>query len=135
MRPRLSASRTEKPRRYNHVLRKECIVVTLIQNRLGEPRTLCRRHGVARLEVFGSAAHPATFDAQRSDIDFIVVFARDTEQGPWLASYFNRLDDLQHLLDRRVDLVMERAMHNPYVVLDANRTRQVVYAAQDAEAA
>jgi len=32
-------------------------------------RELCRRYGVTRLEVFGSAAND-TFDASRSNIDF-----------------------------------------------------------------
>ena len=35
---------------------------------------LCEAHGVARLEVFGSAAD-GRFDPARSDFDFIVTFA------------------------------------------------------------
>lgn len=35
---------------------------------------LCRRHGVARLEVFGSAARGEDFDPARSDADFLVEF-------------------------------------------------------------
>jgi Nucleotidyltransferase domain len=38
---------------------------------------LCRRYGVARLEVFGSAARDAEFDASRSDVDFLVTFTPD----------------------------------------------------------
>ena len=33
-----------------------------------------RRHGVARLEVFGSAARSGDFDPIRSDADFPVTF-------------------------------------------------------------
>jgi predicted nucleotidyltransferase len=36
---------------------------------------LCRRFGVTRLEVFGSAARGAGFDPKRSDADFLVTFA------------------------------------------------------------
>ena len=36
---------------------------------------LCRHHGVVRLEVFGSAVD-GTFDAQRSDYDFIALLRR-----------------------------------------------------------
>jgi len=32
---------------------------------------LCNRYGVARLEVFGSAARGAGFDANRSDADLL----------------------------------------------------------------
>ncbi len=36
---------------------------------------LCRRFGVMRLEVFGSAVRDAGFDPKRSDADFLVTFA------------------------------------------------------------
>lgn len=39
---------------------------------------LCRRHGVARLEVFGSAARGTDFDPQTSDADFLVEFRFDS---------------------------------------------------------
>jgi predicted nucleotidyltransferase len=35
---------------------------------------ICRRYGVARLEVFGSAARGGDFDPNRSDADFLVTF-------------------------------------------------------------
>ena len=40
---------------------------------LAEIPDLCRRYGVARLEVFGSAVTDA-FDLARSDIDFLIEF-------------------------------------------------------------
>ena len=35
---------------------------------------ICRRYGVSRLEVFGSAARGLDFDPKRSDFDFLVEF-------------------------------------------------------------
>ncbi len=35
---------------------------------------LCRRYGVARLEVFGSAGRGTDFDPDSSDVDFLVEF-------------------------------------------------------------
>jgi predicted nucleotidyltransferase len=43
---------------------------------------LCRRHGAARLEVFGSAARGAGFDPGRSDIDFLVTPRSYVTRGP-----------------------------------------------------
>ena len=40
---------------------------------------LCRRFGVTRLEVFGSAVRDAGFDPKRSDADFLVTFAPAVE--------------------------------------------------------
>ena len=75
-----------------------------------EVRELCRRYGVARLELFGSAATDA-FDPQRSDLDFLI----DLDENP--ADLFNRYfgfkESLESLYGRNVDLVMITAMENP----------------------
>jgi len=46
----------------------------LIRSRLPELKRLCQRLGVQQLDLFGSAAR-ADFDADRSDIDFLVTLA------------------------------------------------------------
>ena len=43
-----------------------------IADKKKELAELCRRHGVVRLEVFGSAARGADFDPESSDADFLV---------------------------------------------------------------
>ncbi|MEK7358183.1 MAG: nucleotidyltransferase domain-containing protein, partial [Bdellovibrionota bacterium] len=65
---------------------------------------LCTRYGVARLELFGSAAEDR-FDAERSDLDFLVEFMPDHELGPWLRHYFDLKEGLEDLFGRSVDLV------------------------------
>lgn len=89
---------------------------------------LCRDYGVARLEVFGSAAGES-FDANRSDVDFLVEFLPDVDLGPWLTRYFDLRDELARLLGRSVDLVMISALRNPYFIREVNRTRELLYAA------
>ena len=69
---------------------------------------LCRRFGVARLEVFGSAARGTGFDPARSDADFLVTFqpaARDD-----LAAFADFKDALERLLGWPVDLVEREAI-------------------------
>jgi uncharacterized protein len=110
-------------------------VIPLIERQLDLLSAVCTRHGVARLEVFGSAADPVRFDAQRSDVDFIVSFRPGVDLGPWLAEYFSLRDELAQVLGRPVELVMESALRNPLFRQEADRTRQVVYATQDTEAA
>jgi predicted nucleotidyltransferase len=63
---------------------------------------LCRRHGVARLEVFGSAARGGDFDPATSDVDFLVEFHPRTND---LASFLDFKAALEALLARPVDLV------------------------------
>jgi uncharacterized protein len=69
---------------------------------------LCRRFGVTRLEVFGSAAHGAGFDPKRSDADFLVTFAPPTRND--LTAFVDLKDALEELLGRPVDLVERQAV-------------------------
>jgi predicted nucleotidyltransferase len=63
---------------------------------------LCRRYGVARLEVFGSAARGGDFDPAASDVDFLVEFR---PQRSDLASFLDFKAALETLLACPVDLV------------------------------
>src|ERR1700733_2775622 len=49
-----------------------------IANQRDALAALCRRFGVTRLEVFGSAARGVGFDPKRSDADLLVTFAPAT---------------------------------------------------------
>jgi uncharacterized protein len=64
---------------------------------------LCRRYGVAWLEVFGSAARDTGFDSNRSDVDFLVTFTPTVRND--LAAFADFKDALERLLGRQVDLV------------------------------
>jgi uncharacterized protein len=68
---------------------------------------ICRRYGVARLEIFGSAARGTRFDPERSDADFLVTFTPAVRND--LAALSDLKDALERLLGRSVDLV-EREM-------------------------
>ena len=98
-----------------------------IQSRLSELEPICRRRGVRRLELFGSAA-TAGFDPTRSDVDFLVELAPDPPGGPFDA-FMGLKEDLEALLGRSVDLVSLRARLNPYFLESIAGTRTVVYAA------
>ena len=63
---------------------------------------LCRRFGVQRLEVFGSAARGTDFDARRSDADFLVSFSPRVND---LSRFMDFKEALEALLGCAVDLV------------------------------
>jgi predicted nucleotidyltransferase len=71
---------------------------------------LCRRHGVTRLEVFGSAARGEDFDPARSDADFLVQFTPDARFDN--AGFLDLREALERLLGRSVDLVDRPAIEN-----------------------
>jgi len=101
----------------------------LIQERREEIAAICRRHGVRRLEVFGSAARGDDFDPAVSDVDFLLEI--DPERGSTfsMADYFDLRDELAQALDRPVDLVFPDSVRNPYVRADIEHSREVVHAA------
>jgi len=69
---------------------------------------LCRRFGVARLEVFGSAARGRDFDELISDADFLVTFAGDSR--PSFDALLDLEEALSAMLGRAVDLVDRQAI-------------------------
>lgn len=92
---------------------------------------LCRRYGVRRLEIFGSAVDAQRFDATRSDIDLLVEFDARPE-GSYADQYFGLLEGLTATLQRSVDLVVERAVQNPYFLESLRSSRQLIYPARAA---
>ena len=101
---------------------------TAIASKQEELAGLCRLHGVARLEIFGSAARGADFDPETSDADFLVEFGPTV--GPrTLARYFDFRDALHDALGRPVDLVEFGAVQNPYLRASIDESRELVHAA------
>ncbi len=87
---------------------------------------LCRRYGVTKLDVFGSATGD-DFDEARSDVDFLVEFDDVPGLGA-LRQYFGFKEYLEKLLGRPVDLV-EGTIENPYVLRSVEESREPLYAA------
>jgi len=81
---------------------------TQIANKASVIADLCRRHGVSRLEVFGSAARGTDFDPMASDADFLVSFTPATRND--LGAYLDFKEALEALLGRPVDLVEREAV-------------------------
>ena len=94
---------------------------------------LCERHGVAHLELFGSATG-ADFNTESSDFDFLVELD-DQATGSRARRWTELADGLEKLLGRHVDLVNPRYIHNPYFLQAVNNSRTVIYDRQNAQAA
>ncbi|MBA3599020.1 MAG: nucleotidyltransferase domain-containing protein [Methylibium sp.] len=99
----------------------------LIQSRLPELERLCHRLGVQQLDLFGSAA-PADFNAERSDIDFLVTLA-PTSPPRYADAYFELKAGLESLFQRPVDLVTDASLTNPYRRARIESERLRLYAA------
>lgn len=100
----------------------------LILEKQGEIKALCRKFHVKQLDLFGSAATQA-FDPEKSDVDFLVIFADDLQPGQHADSYFGLLSELEALFQRHVDLVELKAISNPYFLEAVEESRTLLYAA------
>jgi predicted nucleotidyltransferase len=78
-------------------------MLPLIEQHRPEIAALCRRFGVRRLAVFGSAARGTDFDPARSDVDLLVEF--EPSAGYDLATFIDLKEALEKVLGRSVDLV------------------------------
>ena len=109
------------------VVGKKLPQLELIEKHLSEIQLICSQFNVSRLEIFGSALSES-FAQKSSDIDLLVEF-KPLKQGQHADTYFGLLESLKNLLGRDVDLVMTKAIRNPYFLQKINQNRKVLYAA------
>ena len=94
---------------------------------LGALVFLCRRYGVRDLAIFGSAAG-RDFDPESSDIDLLVEF-EPMPPAEHMQNYFGLLEDLEALFCRKVDLVEQASIANPFVLASILKGKVDLYAA------
>ena len=102
-------------------------MVGILESKREQIAAACARHGVLRLDAFGSAVR-GDFRPGDSDVDLLVEF------GPMdvyarVDAYFGLLDDFRGILGTEVDLVMVDAVKNRYIAADIERTKQALYSA------
>ena len=99
----------------------------IIKGKRAELEDICRRRSVARLEIFGSVAKGSA-DPESSDLDFLVEF-KELVFGERAEAFFGLQQDLENLFGRQVDLVVEKAVTNPYFIRNIRDSRRLLYAA------
>jgi predicted nucleotidyltransferase len=99
----------------------------LIQNKLDNIIEACKKHHVDRIALFGSAAKNAMH--KDSDIDFLVEFSDDIDVLDYADNYFSLLEQLQDILNRKVDLVSSKSLKNPVLKEEVYQSKVDLYAA------
>jgi predicted nucleotidyltransferase len=102
-------------------------MIAVVENQRETIAALCRKYGVVRLYVFGSALSE-DFRPGESDVDLLVEFG-PMDGHSKAHAYFDMLDELRGILGTEIDLVMVGAVKNRYIARDIERTKQVLYAA------
>ena len=83
---------------------------------------ICQELALQRLDLIGSAARD-DFSAE-SDIDVLVTFAGDEHL---FERYFSLQARLEAIFKRKVDIIEERAMRNPFFKKAVEKDRVQVY--------
>ncbi|RPJ81452.1 MAG: nucleotidyltransferase domain-containing protein [Deltaproteobacteria bacterium] len=96
----------------------------LLKKNLKQIRTFCQRYDVEKLYAFGSSI--TDHFSERSDIDLIVKF-KNLPFERYTDNYFELLEILERLFDRKVDLMTENSLSNPYFIKKVNRTKKLIY--------
>jgi predicted nucleotidyltransferase len=60
-------------------------------------------------------------------VDFLYRFNEEDKELDYVADYFDLLFELEDLLRRKVDLVAEEKMWNPYFIESINESKQMIY--------
>jgi hypothetical protein len=98
--------------------------MNIIDQNIETIRTLCTKHKVSHLFVFGSVLTDKL--KKTSDIDLIVDF-NDVEIYDYADNYFDLKFSLENIFKRKVDLLEDKAINNPYLRQSIDSTKQLIY--------
>ena len=98
----------------------------LIKDKLALLEELCITYDVKTMYAFGSVC---TNDfSEESDIDILIAF-KDIPVDIYTDNYFDLHNKLEELFNRKIDLITENSLSNPYFIESVEETRQLLYAA------
>ncbi|MEX1192750.1 MAG: nucleotidyltransferase domain-containing protein [Brumimicrobium sp.] len=101
-------------------------MVKLIQENRDELQRLCEKYDIKTMYLFGSATSDKFKDS--SDVDILISF-QEIPFDKYTDNYFELHVELEKLFNRKVDLVTERSLSNPYFIQSVEKSKQLLYAA------
>ncbi len=98
--------------------------MNIVERNTEKLKRLCKKHKVSKLYVFGSVITDSF--TQESDIDFLVAF-NSVELQEYADNYFDFKFSLQDLFNRKIDLLEEKAIKNPFVKKSIDNSKELIY--------
>lgn len=86
----------------------------IIQQNLAQIKNLMLAYGVQKAYAFGSSVKGNM--TVQSDVDFLIRFPADLDAETYSNNYFLLIDALENLLNKKVELVAEETLSNPYFI-------------------
>ncbi len=98
----------------------------IIHSNKGELIKLCEEFDIKTMYVFGSVTSIEKFDTE-SDVDFLIAFKNDISAEKYSDNYFDLHYKLELLLGRKIDLVTNNSLKNPYFIESVNKHKELIY--------
>lgn len=103
------------------------MLAPFISNNLVEIISLCRKHGVKSVSLFGSAAKNSMHDS--SDVDFLVEFSEEIPLIDYADNYFSLKEHLEKITGRQIDLLNVKTLKKPVLKEEIYKSKIDLYAA------
>jgi predicted nucleotidyltransferase len=100
---------------------------TIIEKNLPKLKELCQKYDIKTMYVFGSASSDDF--KEDSDIDILINFKEGISIEKYTDNYFELHYKLEELFNRKIDLVTENSLANPYLKDSIDKTKKLLYAA------
>lgn len=96
----------------------------ILTDKLNIIQEICKTYHVEKLFAFGSVCTDKFNEF--SDIDFLVYF-ESMDFGDYADNYFYLCEKLEYLFKRKIDLVTDKSLSNPYFIKTINKTKTRLY--------
>ena len=98
----------------------------ILTDRINELKRFCEIYKVRKMYAFGSVCSDQF--TEDSDIDFLISFENISFEQ-YTDNYFELHYKLQELFNRKIDLITENSLSNPYFIKGVDQSKQLIYAA------
>ena len=98
--------------------------MNIVDKNINKLIKLCKKHKVAKLWVFGSVITDKF--TKESDIDLIVAFDNVDLQN-YADNYYDFKFSIEELFNRKIDLLEEKAIKNPFFKKSINYSKELIY--------
>lgn len=101
--------------------------MNIIEKDIKYIKTICKLHHVDKLFTFGSI-NTDNFNA-RSDIDLLIKFA-SINLYDYFDNYIGLKNKLENKFNRKIDLLEEQTLKNPYLIESINENKKLIWTAE-----
>jgi len=100
---------------------------SILSKNIEELKKLCSLFKIKRLHAFGSIVSNK-FNSE-SDVDFLIAFEDNISIEQYTDNYFSFHYKLKELFNRKVDLITEKSLKNPYFIESIDESKKLIYEA------